>query len=119
MLRQVRLEAARCHEFPDGSATHGYDLALPLSAAAMLDRDLWLKHRKECRFRRFWAGEEDAGGHLAYDRGGWRLAFDDGAGAGAAEVIVKADAHHFAAGEYVSIKERDGVTRTFRIASVA
>ncbi len=117
MLRKVRLEMARCHEFPDGSVTHGYELTLPLSAQAALDRDLWLKHRHECRFRRFWAGEDDAVGHLAHDRGGWRLAFDDGAGA--AEVIVKADAHHFAGGEYVSIKERDGVTRTFRIASVA
>ncbi len=117
MLRKVRLEVARGHEFPDGSASHGYELALPLSAQAALDRDAWHQHRAECRFRRFWAGEEDAVGHLAHDGGGWRLAFDDGSGE--AEVIVKADAHRFAAGEYVSIKERDGVTRTFRIAAVA
>jgi hypothetical protein len=117
MLRKVRLEAARGHEFPDGSASHGYELALPLAVDGALDRETWQKHRKECRFRRFWAGEDDAVGHLAHDRGGWRLVFDDGSEA--AEVIFKADAHRFASGEYVSVKERDGVTRTFRIAAVA
>jgi hypothetical protein len=32
--------------------------------------------------------------------------------------IFRADTHHFAVGDYVSIKEQDGVTRTFRIAAV-
>ncbi|HXZ01174.1 MAG TPA: hypothetical protein VEI03_14330 [Stellaceae bacterium] len=115
MLRKVRLEAARGHEFPEGSAKHGYELALPLSPDAALDRDFWLKHRAECSFRRFW-GDEEAHGHLAHGGQGWRLVFDDTSGD--AEVIVKAEAHRFIGGEYVSIKERDGVTRTFRIASV-
>ncbi len=115
MLRKVRLEAARGHEFPEGSATHGYELALPLSQDATLDRDFWQRHRWECGFRRFW-GDEEVRGHLAHGRQGWQLVFDDGSGE--AEVIVKADAHRFIGGEYVSIKERDGVTRTFRIASV-
>jgi hypothetical protein len=117
MLRKVRLEVARGHEFPEGSTSHGYELSVPLSARETLDRDDWLRHRQDCRFRRFWAGADDAVGHLAHDRGGWRLVFDDGSGD--AEVIFQADAHRFAAGEYLSIKERDGVTRTFRIAAVA
>ncbi|MGO8918504.1 MAG: hypothetical protein ACLQJR_21600 [Stellaceae bacterium] len=117
MLRKVRLEAARSHEFPEGSATHGYELALPLSPDATLDRDLWLKHRAESRFRRLWGDEEEMRGHLAHGGQGWRLVFEDGSGD--AEVVVKADKHRFVAGEYVSIKERDGVTRTFRIASIA
>ncbi len=116
MLRKVRLEAARCYDFPEGSATHGYEIALPLSPGAMLDRDFWLKHRTESRFRRFWGDEAEAQGHLAHGGQGWRLVFDDGSGD--AEVIVKADTHRFTAGEYVSIKERDGVTRTFRIAAI-
>jgi len=117
MLRKVRLELARCHEFPEGSATHGYELTLPLTPAATLDHDFWLKHRQDSRFRRFWGGEDDAYGHLAHGHQGWRLVFDDDSEE--AEVIFKADAHHFVAGDYVSIKEHDGVTRTFRIASVA
>ena len=32
--------------------------------------------------------------------------------------IFKGDQHRFAEGEYISIKERDGITRVFRVASV-
>lgn len=116
MLRKVRLEVARGHEFPEGSAAHGYELTLPLATDGALDRELWHKHRKETRFRRFW-GDEEARGHLAHGHQGWALAFDDGSGG--AEIIFKAETHRFVAGDYVSIKERDGVTRTFRITSIA
>lgn len=116
MLRKVRLEAARGHEFPEGSTTHGYELSLPLAKDGTLDRELWQKHRKETGFRRFW-GDDEARGHLSHGRSGWALVFDDGSGD--AEVILKADTHRFVEGEYVSIKERDEVTRTFRIASIA
>lgn len=116
MLRTVRLELARCHEFPEGSRAHGYELRLPLAADATLDRGSWQKHRSGNSFRRFWSDEEDRG-HLTHNRKGWWLVFEDGGGD--AEVILQADTHRFASGEYVSIKERDGVTRTFRIASVA
>jgi len=34
------------------------------------------------------------------------------------EVIFRGDAHRFVAGEYISITERNGVTHTFRVASV-
>ena len=35
-----------------------------------------------------------------------------------AEVIFKGDRHRFIEGEYVSIRESDGITRTFRVAAV-
>ena len=41
MIRQVRLELARCHEFPEGSKDHGYELSLPLTRDGHLDRDNW------------------------------------------------------------------------------
>jgi hypothetical protein len=115
MIRQVRLEMARCPEFPEGSSYHGYELSIPLTRGGRLDPDAWLKHRAETGFRRFWAGEEERG-QLRHDRRGWTLAFE--AGGDADEVIFKGDAHRFTAGEYVSIKERDGITRTFHIAAV-
>lgn len=115
MLRKARLELARCHEFPEGSTAHGYELTLPLKKDGSLDSAFWQQHRREATFRRFW-GDEEAIGHLAHGRQGWSLAFDDGSGE--AEVIFKAEAHRFLGGEYVSIKERDGVTRTFRIATL-
>ena len=114
MLRRVRLELARCHEFPAGSAARGYELTLPLAKDGTLDRELWHKHRSETRFRRFW-GDDEAIGQVTHRHQGWTLVFDEG---GEAEAIFKAESHRFGVGDYVSIKERDGVTRTFHIVSV-
>lgn len=115
MIRHVRLEMARGHEFPEGSSDHGYELSLPLTADGRLDRETWLKHRDSVDFRRFWGGEDERG-QLKHGRRGWTLAFAPGTDDD--EVIFKGDEHRFADGEYVSIKERDGVTRTFRVAAV-
>jgi hypothetical protein len=115
MNRHVRLELARCPEFPEGSGEHGYELSVPLTEAGRLDRDAWLKHRKDTGFRRFWGGEEERG-QLRHGRRGWVLAFEPGKEDD--EHIFKGDEHRFAEGEYVSITERDGVTRTFRVAAV-
>lgn len=114
-MRRVRLEMARCHEFPEGSQDHGYELSLPLTAEGRLDRDAFARHRDDARFRRFWGREEEQG-HLRHGRHGWALAFQPGNEDD--EVIFKGDEHRFAEGEYVSIKERDGVTRTFRVAKI-
>jgi hypothetical protein len=112
MIRHVRLELARCHEFPEGSNAHGYELSLPLTEAGHLDHDAWSKHPRDFHFSRFW-GDEEARGRLHHNRRGWALAVgpDD-------EVIFKGDDHRFAAGDYVSINENDGVTRTFRVVEV-
>jgi hypothetical protein len=50
MMRRVRLELARCHEFPEGSTAHGYALHVPLTAAGKLDRESWPAHRAESVF---------------------------------------------------------------------
>jgi hypothetical protein len=111
MIRQVRLELARCEAFPDGSPDHGYEL--PLTPDGHIDHH-WLKQREEAVLRRFWGGEQERG-KLRHGRNGWMLSFGEGEDD---EVIFKGDAHRFVAGEYVSIRERDGVTRTFRVAAV-
>lgn len=115
MIRQVRLELARCHEFPMGSSDRGYELSLPLTAEGRLDRDTWLKHHDPVGFRRFWGGEV-ARGQLRHGRRGWTLAFDPGTDDD--ELIFRGDEHRFVEGDYVSINERDGITRTFRVVSV-
>jgi hypothetical protein len=115
MMRTVRLEVARCHEFPNGSAAHGYELHVPLTAAGKLDRKSWLTHRAETVFRRFWGDEEDHG-EIRHRTYGWALAF--AGGSEQTETIFRADDHRFALGEYLSIKERDGIIRTFRIVSI-
>jgi hypothetical protein len=114
MMRKIRLELARCHEYPEGSALHGYELHLPLQPDGTIDREGWSKHKSDSDFLRFW-GDEEERGRVKHARSGWRLSF----GADEPdEVIFRGDDHRFAPGEYVSIAERDGVTRTFKVAAV-
>jgi hypothetical protein len=115
MLRKVRLELARSHEYPEGSPEHGYELDVPLTYRGKLDHEFWLKHRDAASFRRFW-GEEEKRGELRHDRRGWIFSFAPESTED--EVIFRGDEHRFAVGEYLSIKEHDGITRTFRVASV-
>ena len=115
MLHHVRLELARCHDFPNGNSDRGYELTLPLTKEGRLDAEDWLHHRDQCRFRRFWDGDENAGA-VKHDRRGWRLVFenqmeDD-------EVIFRGDHHRFAPGEYISVNDPDGAMRTFRVAQI-
>jgi len=115
MMRTVRLEMARSHEFPEGSDKHGYEFHVPLTDAGKLDRDAIAKHRDQATFWRFWGGDDERG-RVRHGHRGWLLAFARGTGED--EVIFKGDQHRFAPGEYVSIEERDGQTRTFRVVSV-
>jgi len=113
MLRTVRLELARCRDFPEGSPTHGYELRIPLDARGKLDVGEMPAHRHETTFRRFWGGEDETG-RVHHDHRGWKLAFSGGP----EEIIFKGDVHRFLPGDYVSIAERDGETRTFRVITV-
>jgi len=119
MLSLIRLELARCPEFPEGSAAHGYLLTLPLGAAGSLGSQPGEAIAARCPFERFWNGDETETGHLERHGRGWSLAFDgDPAGRAVREPIFKPEGHRFLPGEYISIRERDGVLRTFRIAAV-
>ena len=53
MLRRVRLELARDHQFPDGSSERGYDFIAPLDAKGHFAFDAWKALRERCRVRRF------------------------------------------------------------------
>jgi hypothetical protein len=112
-----KIGTGRCHEFPEGGSTHGYELHLPLTPAGKLDRNFWPKHRQGGGFRRFWGKEGTARAAPARSQGlgsVLRAAPEDVRD----EMIFRGDDHRFVAGEYVSIAERDGVTRTFRVAAV-
>lgn len=116
-LKRIRLELARDHEFPNGSRERGYELIAPLDEADRLVADEWRKNRDRCRVRRFWAGEQEMG-RLVHRRGGsWAIDYDPNSTEDD-EPGYKFDKHKFSPGEYVSLKEHDGVTRTFHIVSV-
>jgi hypothetical protein len=117
-LMRIRLELARSHEFPEGSARHGYDLVAPLRADGHIDRDAWAKQRTACAVRRFWGGEEDLSGHLVHIGSRWAFHYDSAAAPAPDEPGYRFDSHVFRPGEYVSITEGDGTLRTFKVASV-
>ncbi len=121
-LKRIRLELARGHELPNGSAKHGYDFAAPLDDDGHLSVEEWRTTRERCRVKRFWGAEPAELGHLVHRRGGshgatWVFDYnqatttDDEAG-------FKFDKHQFVPGEYVSITEHDGIQRAFRVVSV-
>ena len=117
-LHTVRLELARCADFPEGSTAHGYEFVAPLDKTGHFDAGEWKTARDKCVVRRFWNGEPDERGYLIHHRGHhWAFSYvanteDDD------EPIFRFDKHRFRHGDYVSITEHDGVERTFRVADV-
>lgn len=117
-LKRIRLELARDHDFPAGSHERGYDFIAPLDDQGHLDAAEWRKQRERCRVKRFWAGQPNEIGHLVHKPGGsWAFDYDTKSTADD-EKGFKFDRHSFIPGEYVSIKEHDGVQRTFFIKAV-
>ena len=49
MLTKIRLELARDHDHPEGSAAIGYEFAAPLDGNAKIDPEEWHKRRENCR----------------------------------------------------------------------
>jgi hypothetical protein len=121
-LKRIRLELARSKDFPNGSATHGYEFVAPLDADAHIDPALWHQHRERCRVRRFWGDDEEIG-RLLHRPGGpehARWVFDyDQAAEHDDEAGYRFGAHSFRPGEYVSIADEAGEMHTFRVVSVA
>lgn len=120
LLRRIRLELARDHEFPDGSRDRGYDLIVPLDDKAQIDVAAWRVLRDRCRVRRFWADNGDEVGHVVHKPGGaWAFHYDLRGDPTHDDTGFHFEAHNFVPGEYVSLKEQDGTLRTFRVTRVA
>ncbi|MBO0765060.1 MAG: hypothetical protein J2P50_10795 [Hyphomicrobiaceae bacterium] len=116
-MKRIKLELARDPEFPAGSRERGYEFAAPLNHEGYIDHDEWRKERERCRVLRFWPGEDKPVGRLVHRGGGWAFDYDPKS-TDDDEPGFKFDRHRFIPGEYVSIKERDGTLRTFRIVAV-
>jgi len=118
-LKRVRLALARDHEHPAGSRDHGYDFIAPIGDDGHIDAGEWKKHRDRCRVKRFAPGEADEVGHVIHKPGGaWAFHYDIRGDASHDETGYRLDRHVFRPGEYVSIKEHDGVLRTFIVQAV-
>ena len=118
-LKRVRLELARDAEHPNGSRLHGYDFIAPIDEAGHIIADDWKKVRERCRVKRFAEGEADEVGHIVRKPGGsWAFHYDIHGHNESDESGYRFSLHSFRPGEYVSIKEHDGVLRTFKVMSV-
>lgn len=121
-FKRIRLNLARSKEFPNGSTRHGYEFVAPLDGNGHIDVALWRTHRTNCRVRRFWEGEQDEIGFVVHKPGGpehGRWVFDyDATAEDDDESGYRFGTHAFRPGEYVSIRNEDGETHTFQVASV-
>ena len=118
-MKSVRLELARDHDYPQGSASHGYEFVAPLDENGHIDAAQWRANKADCRVRRFWEGEDDEIGHLVHRNAhSWVFHYDVEGDPDEDEPGFRFDTHKFAVGEYVSIREQDGEMRTFKVASV-
>lgn len=118
MLSKVRLELARDHEHPEGDNATGYEFAAPLTAEGKIDAEEWHRLRENCRVRRFRRGEADDLGHLIRRPGGsWAFHYDIKSDEEEDESGYRFADHAFKPGEYVSIREEEGL-RTYRVMRV-
>ena len=70
-----------------------------------------------CPDATIWRGEDDEVGQLVHHpKYGWAFSYEPGEDD--KEPIFRFGSHVFKKGEYVSIREHDGVERTFRVVSV-
>ncbi|NBC31531.1 MAG: hypothetical protein GVY13_02530 [Alphaproteobacteria bacterium] len=121
-LHRIRLELARCREFPLGSAVRGYEFVVPLRDGGEVDVPACEDRPQRCSVRRFWPGEDEESGHLVHQGDHrWAIRFDGTAvdpDEAEEEPIFQFDRHRIVEGQYLTIRERDEVDRTFRIVSI-
>jgi hypothetical protein len=115
-FRVIRLELARESGHPDGSRLHGYTLVAPLDDEDRIDAEIWKNHPRACRVVRFRPDEENDIGHLVHKGSGWGFHYDL-QGEDPDEVGFRFATERFVLGEYVSIREQNGL-RTFQVTSV-
>jgi len=109
----IRLELARTPDYPEGSASRGYMLRLPLGEDGLIDDDAVALHPELATVRRFWPDEPDQQGYLVRKGRGW--AFSYALGDDDDEDIYHLEAHPMRPGEYVTLTEPDGARLPFRV----
>jgi hypothetical protein len=118
-LKTIRLELARTADHPEGDPRHGYEFSAPLDPGGRIDATAWKSQRQFCTVRRFSPGGDDEYGHLVHGPGRrWSFHYDIASEPQEDEPGYRFESHVFKPGEYVSLTEKDGETRTFRVVSL-
>lgn len=116
-LYRVRIELARSKDAPQGDPGHAYVFVAPLDANGHLDAAQWKADKDRCKVERILRNAVEQRGHLVHVGLGWHFDYEAGK-RDDDEALYKLDRHEIRQGEYVSVKEHDGVLRPFRVASV-
>lgn len=115
-FRLIQLGLAREPKHPAGNPDFGYHIIAPLDANGRIDPVLWKQHREACKVVRFRPNEEDDLGHLQRRGVGWTFHYDI-CGDEADEAGYRFGHERFDIGEYVSIREDDGM-HTYKVVLV-
>lgn len=116
-LFTIRMERAREPGHPEGSSRDGYEFVAPLDESGRIDPDGWRHNRDDCLVSRFRDGQPTQQGRLSRRPGGaWYFDYDRAEDSDD-EAGFRFGDETFAVGEYVSIKEQDGM-HTYRITMV-
>ncbi len=108
-FRKVRLELAREPGHPEGSANFGYLIWAPLDREGKVDAELWKLHRDHFRVVKFRPGNPNEIGHLIHRPGGsWAFHYDI-VGDEEDEPGFHFENERFVPGEYVSVREGNGM----------
>jgi hypothetical protein len=116
-FRYIRLERARDHDHPEGDSRTAYIMIAPLDADSRIDAETWREHKEACRVVRKRPDGNDNLGHLVHGPGGrWQFHYD------VLRTTADEAGYHFGdekfePGEYLSIREANGVN-LYRVSSV-
>ncbi len=117
----VTLVLASGPGFPDGSADHRYEVELALDAGGHPDAAAWAADPAPWRARRLWPGSAVLEGDVQHDPDtGWSVTFF-GADADRPDAPLHGLIRSIAQvrpGEYVTIREPDGVEYSYRVVSL-
>lgn len=113
----IRLELARTHAFPNGSAARSYVMRLPLGEGGLIDEQEYGRHPELATVRRFWPNEPDRRGCLLRTGDGWALSYEEGEDDD--EYIFRLDAHTLLPGSYLTLTEPDGERLPFVVKGFA
>lgn len=117
-LQQVIMELAREPGHPHGDREHSYRLHLPLDEHGRIDEKFYEQVSNACTVKRVRPGEEPRHGRLRRGPSGqWTFDYDNRQEFDDEEGFRLGD-ERFVPGEYVSVREDDGVMHTFQIISV-
>lgn len=123
VMRKIKLDVARSKDHVGGSGAEGYEFIAPLDPSGHISVEGWKAERALCFVHRLDHGAIVEKGLLVHKAGG------EGGGTWAFDYVANDDedddlgyrfsSRVFAPGEYVSLREHDGVTRTYRVTSVS